>query len=282
MTRLTVLITGATRGLGYEAVRLLSERAHDTIVLLGCRSLDAGHRSIEKMKVENKDFSYDNVQAQVIDVTNSTSIASAVDNIKSNYGHLDVLINNAGIIGRPEEGGVDTCFKTNVFGVYNSMVSFLPIMVPNKAKFIVVASEVGAWSCNAMTDELKTIFLNYENMTQERLKELVEDSTKSYQKQPTKYTWPTFEATYGPYGVSKTMILSITRKFAAEHSPDYHTVMVCPGYCATGLNHFSGFRTAIQGAESILYPLFNRTENGGFYQDGIVHSFDTPRPAHLH
>lgn len=44
--------------------------------------------------------------------------------------------------------------------------------------------------------------------------------------------------------------------------------VVCPGYCATDLNHFSGPRTAEQGGESVTWPVMNDFESGGFYGEG--------------
>ncbi|OQR95261.1 hypothetical protein THRCLA_22167, partial [Thraustotheca clavata] len=148
-----------------------------------------------------------------------------------------------------------------------------------KSKVIVVASIVGSWVCNDVEPKLQNIFLNYDTITTEKLSQLSQDWIKSSLNEPSEYKWPSPESTFGPYGVTKTMVMSLTRKWAKEHSPAVHTVMVCPGYCATNLNDHVGYRSAAQGAESVLFPIFNTTENGGFYFDGEPRDFNTPRPA---
>src|SRR4051812_6187316 len=78
-----ILITGANRGLGYEAARRLRELGHD--VWIGARDPARGRPAAEELGAHF-------VQ---LDVTDDASVAAAAETV----GELDVLINNAGIPG---------------------------------------------------------------------------------------------------------------------------------------------------------------------------------------
>ena len=56
--------------------------------------------------------------------------------------------------------------------------------------------------------------------------------------------------------------------------------IVCPGYCATDLNHHSGHRPASKGGESVSFPILHpsEAEAGQFYQDGHVQPFVMQMP----
>ncbi|CAK4112627.1 unnamed protein product [Aphanomyces euteiches] len=74
--------------------------------------------------------------------------------------------------------------------------------------------------------------------------------------------------------------MALTRKWAFDH-PDVKTVIVSPGYCATDINGHSGFTTAAEGGEHIVYPILHpeATETGGFYRESRVQSFKEARPT---
>ena len=63
-------------------------------------------------------------------------------------------------------------------------------------------------------------------------------------------------------------------------SLDVDQTIVCPGYCATDINHHSGQRPASKGGESVSFPVLHpsEAEAGQFYQDGHVHPFVVPMP----
>jgi NAD(P)-dependent dehydrogenase (short-subunit alcohol dehydrogenase family) len=77
------------------------------------------------------------------------------------------------------------------------------------------------------------------------------------------------------YMASKGMLNPWLRNFAKTHK-EIPLAVVCPGYCATGLNGFAGTRPAEKGGESIIWPTFNEFESGKFYYDGKEVGYDQP------
>ncbi|KAH9111769.1 hypothetical protein AeMF1_013793 [Aphanomyces euteiches] len=186
MAPLVHLITGANKGIGYEATRLLAERLRDqAIVLLGTRSMQNGEAAIAKMKQANPSFDYANVQLVQIDVSKKESIQAAADFVKSKYGNVHVLINNAGIDGDAE--GAEMCFNVNAFGVYDTLVAFHPLMVPNQSSNIVVASTLGASSLSAMPRSLRPVFEDFNKLDISTVRSLVDDWIASAHGKPSEH-----------------------------------------------------------------------------------------------
>src|SRR3989338_2618497 len=109
-----ILITGCSSGFGFLTAVRLASRGYQVIATM--RNLD------KKFELENeiakRKTSIDILQ---LDVTNVDSIENAINTVSSKYGHLDVLINNAGfgIGGFFEDLTQDeirTQMETNFFG----------------------------------------------------------------------------------------------------------------------------------------------------------------------
>src|SRR5690606_2859361 len=121
------LITGANRGLGHETARQLAGRGWT--ILLGARDPDKGRVAAEKPAADGPD-----VRPVTIDVTDDDSVAAAVEQVASWTDHLDVLVNNAGIIGSttpPLETGPEdflACFGVNLLGPVRVTRAFLPLL----------------------------------------------------------------------------------------------------------------------------------------------------------
>ncbi len=135
-----VLITGANKGIGFETARQLAQRGWR--VVIGARKKDAGSAAAAAIVAAGG-------QASVleIDVSNSESIARAALAFESQYDHLDVLINNAGIY--PDAGTnilalsrsqVTETFQTNTFGPIEVTQAFLPYLRHAKAARVINVS----------------------------------------------------------------------------------------------------------------------------------------------
>ena len=103
-SRKVALITGANKGIGFEITRQLG-RAGMT-VLLSARNPSQGEASAIVLRGEGLD-----VHPKPLDLLNEETISSAAEWIASQYGRLDVLVNNAGIVdgddGPPSSADLD-------------------------------------------------------------------------------------------------------------------------------------------------------------------------------
>ncbi len=135
--RRVALVTGATKGIGFEIAKGLAERGLK--VLVGARDLERGQIAAERLRVEGLD-----VEALLIDVADAASARAAADSISTNIGRLDILVNNAGIsLGKdslPSDadlGELRTVYETNVFGTIAVIQAMLPLLRKSGAGRIV-------------------------------------------------------------------------------------------------------------------------------------------------
>ncbi|MEU2780131.1 SDR family oxidoreductase [Streptomyces sp. NPDC007162] len=116
----TALVTGANKGIGFHVARLLVAEGFD--VLVGSRDAGRGERAVAELGA--------GARLLVLDVTDPGGVERAAAGV----GHLDVLVNNAGVqpvVGPPGETGVADfrrTYETNVFGVVAATNAFLPAL----------------------------------------------------------------------------------------------------------------------------------------------------------
>ncbi|MEQ4724662.1 SDR family oxidoreductase [Nonomuraea sp. B19D2] len=129
------LITGATRGIGLAAARLLTGRGVTAII--GVRDEAAAGRL--------------GLPYVHLDVTDPASVRAAAARIEQEYDKLDILVNNAGITfpdGLPSQTSLEQArqvYETNVFGVIEVTNAMLPLLRRSSAGRIVnVSSERGS------------------------------------------------------------------------------------------------------------------------------------------
>jgi len=145
-----VLVTGANKGIGFEVSRQLS-RAGFT-VLLGARDTARGEEAAKKLRGEGLDVRF--VKADLNQAVESgTALAKQIG---EEFGHLDVLVNNAGIADR-EDGpassvGIETLrrtFETNFFGTVALTQPLLPLLrAAERARIVNVSSGLGSIAIN--------------------------------------------------------------------------------------------------------------------------------------
>lgn len=139
--RSTILITGATAGIGRETALRLAHRGHRVI---------ATGRRAEALERLEADAGAATLETFTLDVTSSASIESAVEAVDSLTGGqgVDALINNAGFgMLRPcSETGDDELrrlYETNVFGLMKMTRAFLPRMMERRAGRIINVGSLG-------------------------------------------------------------------------------------------------------------------------------------------
>jgi NAD(P)-dependent dehydrogenase (short-subunit alcohol dehydrogenase family) len=136
----TVLITGATDGLGRAAALLLAVR--------GYRVFAAGRSAEKRAQLDavarEKKLPLETLQ---LDVCDDASVQQAIATVLSKAGAIDVLINNAGVvyIATVEEMSMEdwrSQFETNFFGVIRVTQAVLPHMRERRKGRIVMMSSV--------------------------------------------------------------------------------------------------------------------------------------------
>lgn len=235
------LVTGSNKGIGLQIAKDLA--AYGFTVLVGSRSLENGETAAKSIGAD--------AYALQLDVTDEASIAAATERVRSEFGRLDVLVNNAGISHASKPGtpfeqiiqsnsfttapldDVRAVFETNVFGVIAVTQAMLPLLREASAGRIVnIASSGGSLTLNS-------------------------DSANPHR------------AMFGNYSVSKSAAHAVTLAFAiALESTGIKVNAACPGFTSTALNNFNGTRTVEQGAhEAVRLALIGADGPTGTFSD---------------
>jgi NAD(P)-dependent dehydrogenase (short-subunit alcohol dehydrogenase family) len=114
LTGKTIIVTGGNSGLGFEAVKALSENG--ARVIIACRSTEKGE-AVRNELIEG--HSTADIIVMELDLMNLKSIRSFVDMFKKKHSRLDILINNAGIMMVPyklTKDGFESQIGTNHLG----------------------------------------------------------------------------------------------------------------------------------------------------------------------
>lgn len=137
------LITGATGGLGYETALALA-RSGAEVVLTG-RNPGKGADSLERIRAEVPDakISYAN-----LDLSELGKVARFVDDFASRHDHLDILINNAGVMAPPTRqlthDGFELQFATNYLSHFALTARLLPLLSAARTARVVPLSSLAA------------------------------------------------------------------------------------------------------------------------------------------
>ncbi|KAI0168930.1 putative short chain dehydrogenase/reductase [Hypoxylon sp. FL1284] len=155
-----VLVTGANSGIGYETVCALSTASPDFHILLGCRSLEKGQQALDSMKQAYGDALKGTASVLQIDVTDQPSIQAARDAVQAQFGKLDVLINNAGLMVYQQTDTLTALrqtFEANVFGQAVVTETFEELLKKSAKPYVIyVTSEQGS-----VTKRLDPTFMYY-------------------------------------------------------------------------------------------------------------------------
>ena len=221
------LVTGANQGIGLQIAKDLV--AHGFTVLVGSRNFERGEAAASEIGP--------NASALHLDVTDQGSITSAAKRVQSEFGRLDVLIQNAAISNtnkqpgqtvaeyaattRPSNVSLDemrAVWDTNVFGVLAVYQAMLPLLreTPN-SRIVNVSSGVGSLTTNSNPSS----------------------------------PW---RSIFGPvYPASKTALNALTVAMAIELETEGIKVnAVSPGFTKTNLNGYAGTETVEEGAREAV------------------------------
>jgi 3-oxoacyl-[acyl-carrier protein] reductase len=128
-----IIITGTSRGIGFELVKLFAKAGHHVL------ALSRNEKPIENLKLSN-------VTSFSFDLSDADAYKKVENFVSKNWNQVDVLINNAGMLLNkpfPEISMQDfeTVYKTNVFGVAELTRVVLPFM--KQQSHVVTISSMG-------------------------------------------------------------------------------------------------------------------------------------------
>jgi len=186
------VVTGANRGIGFEICRQLADRG--ATVILTARNSGVGNSALRKLGAANRFL-----QFHPLDVTDQASAVALRQFLDKTYGRLDVLINNAGIIGDKDGSGLDVkletvreTLETNTLAPLHLAQTLTPLLKRSpRARIINVSSGMGQLSDMA--------------------------------------------GGYTAYRISKTALNAVTRILAAELHGAVADNSMCPGWVRTDM-----------------------------------------------
>lgn len=220
------LVTGANQGIGFQLSKELV--AHGVTVLMGSRNLERGEAAAREIG--------DGAIAIQIDVTDPASIAAAAERIRTEFGRLDLLVNNAAISNTRESGftmadyiktsgasiasldEIRAVWETNVFGVLAVYQAMLPLLrLSSDARIVNVSSGAGSLTLNA-------------------------DPSFPYR------------SVFNPgYGASKAALNAVTLGMMIElEGSGIKVNLVSPGFTSTNLNNFEGTESLEDGSREVV------------------------------
>ncbi|MEH7546722.1 SDR family NAD(P)-dependent oxidoreductase [Neobacillus vireti] len=140
-----ILITGANRGLGLALAQIGAERGHH--IVAGVRDAEQG-----KEKFSELEFSK-SISIVPLDVTKEDSVLHAANFVKDQFGTVDAIINNAGILLERDKKieeldleQVQLSFDVNLFGPMRVVKHFLPLLLLGDSSSIInISSEAGSF-----------------------------------------------------------------------------------------------------------------------------------------
>ncbi|KAL6710981.1 hypothetical protein ACN47E_006856 [Coniothyrium glycines] len=94
-TQSIVLVTGGNTGIGYETIKALYASSEAYTILMGSRSLDKANAAVSAL-INEVTESRSEIALLQIDIEDDASIERAFEEVKSKYGRIDTLVNNAG------------------------------------------------------------------------------------------------------------------------------------------------------------------------------------------
>ncbi len=215
--RRVALVSGTSRGIGAEIARQLAAD-HGFVVFAGARDPDDVEEADGIVPIE-------------LDVTDEDEIFAAQERLGSEVGHLDTLVNNAGVYGDPI-GAADydldrahEVLEVNTFGPWRLIEAFLPLLRRSSQPRIVNVSS-GAGQLSDM---------------------------------------------YGgraAYRVSKAALNALTRTLAWDEG-DMKINAMCPGWVRTDMGGAGATKSVEDGADTAVWlaRLPDDGPTGGFFRD---------------
>jgi NAD(P)-dependent dehydrogenase (short-subunit alcohol dehydrogenase family) len=206
----TVLITGANKGIGHEVARQLAAKGFH--VFVGARNAKAGRKAAEEIAKQCGKATF-----LEIDVADNDSVTTAAREFSNSGDHLDVLVNNAGIIVDGDNAILEisddlfrNTLETNTFGALRVTRAFAALLRKSKEPRVINVSSGGGQLTGGADG-------------------------------------------WAPaYCISKTALNGVTVQLAAA-LPKLAVNSVCPGWVRTEMGGENASRSVEEGADTIVW-----------------------------
>lgn len=209
---LTVIVTGASSGLGVETARALAFGGAN--VVLACRSVAEGERVAATLRAELPEGA-GQLEVAALDLADLNSVRAFTEAFLASGRKLDLLVNNAGVMARPftlTAQGIESQLGINYLGHFALTGGLLPALSP-KGRVVNVASSVH---------------------TRGKGKNVLDTLTTDRGVTTHRYS------RYGAYDDSKLANVLFTRGLARRLAPGQSTYSVHPGVVGTNLARSMG------------------------------------------
>ncbi|KAG6685085.1 hypothetical protein I3842_12G094000 [Carya illinoinensis] len=295
-TKRIAVVTGANKGIGFGISKQLA--SNGIKVILTARDVQRGSEAAEKLKAAG----YSDVFFHQLDVTDPASISSLANFISSQFGKLDILINNAGIAGSivdPEfrknhVQGLDeiigekaesvkkfvrqtyehakNCLQTNYYGMKLVSKELIPLLqLSNSARIVNVSSGLGQLQFISNENARKELG-DVDELTEEKVDKVVEGFLEDVKENLVEIKgWPKI---FYAYMVSKAALNAYTRVLAKNY-PNIAINSVSPGHTKTDLNDNTGVLSVEEGAKGpvMLVLMKEGGHSGLFFEQTEVAAF---------
>ncbi|VDD80329.1 unnamed protein product [Mesocestoides corti] len=247
------IVTGANKGIGKAIVEVLArdlQPVSDWHIYLTARNEKLGHEAVEELAKKGH-----SVKFHQLDITDQKSRQALVEFVKREYpGGINILVNNAAIAYKaastaPFGEQARVTIATNYTATVSMCIEFLPLMAKN-GRLVNVASMAAVMSLHSMKKEMADKFKG--PLTMEELDGLI----ASFVSHAEAGDHQAAGFSNSAYGMSKVGLWKATAILAEQLKSDPRHILInscCPGYVATDMSSYKGYKTPMEGADTPCY-----------------------------
>ena len=266
-----IIVTGANKGIGYSIVEGLMTQETPYKIILTSRNQKKGEEAAKTLQEKYKQ-SPSTIIPQQLDIIDAVSVQHFVDGIKHDFGTIDVLVNNAGILVRKQtKEDKLAIINTNFLSTIQLTKKLLPYLAKD-GKIIMVSSKLGVLADQGNKGRET---LEDPNISEEKLVDIAGKLYEDYEQEKHDEIGFSEDA----YATSKALLNAYTRWVLTKTLTEDQQCFTCtPGHCRTDMGGENAPRSAEEGADTIIYLVglpyqLDKGLNGKFFADRAIIDF---------